>query len=275
MESKTLKVAALQISSKGDKGANLLKAAHLVKETKTYGARLVVLPELFNCYDRLEVMTKQAEPVPGRTSEFMADLAKRLGLYLCGTILERAGDNRVYNTALLFAPQGDLLGRYRKVHLFNIYSPKLSFRESQYIFPGKRMTLLDVKGFKTGIAICYDLRFPRLFHALASKGADLFLLPSAFTATTGKYHWQVLLRARAIENQCYLVAANQFGKHPNGITTFGHSLIVDPWGKVMSEVSKGEGIALANIDKRLLKKIREKIPLHGYSVSRGERREAR
>jgi predicted amidohydrolase len=263
------------MSSKGDKEANLLKAARLVKEARARGARLVVLPELFNCYDHLEVMTGQAERLPGRTSTFMADLARRLRLYLCGTLLERARANRVYNTALLFGPTGDLLGSYRKVHLFNIHTPGLSFQESQYVFPGKRLTLVEVEGFKAGIAICFDLRFPGLFQRLASRGADLLLLPSAFTATTGKYHWEVLLRARAIENQCYLAAANQFGRHPNGITTFGHSHIIDPWGEIMAEVRNGEGVALATIDKSFLRRVREKLPLHSHFVGRGERREAR
>ncbi|MFN3466418.1 MAG: nitrilase-related carbon-nitrogen hydrolase, partial [Candidatus Brocadiales bacterium] len=130
--------------------------------------------------------------------------------------------------------------------------------------------------FRTAIAICFDLRFPSLFLTLAYRGAELFLLPSAFMATTGKYHWEVLLRARAIENQCYVVAANQFGMHPNGVTTFGHSLIINPWGQVIAGVPKGEGTAVASIDKRFLRQVRKKIPLYGdFTLSRGERREAR
>ncbi len=275
MERNALKVAALQMSSQGDKEANLLKAADLIKEARSLGVKLVVLPELFNCYDRLEAMSRQAEPPAGYTHRFMADWAKRLRLYLCGTILEKVANNRIYNTALLFSPTGDLLGRYRKIHLFDVHLPDLDFQESQYILPGRGLTLLVVEGFKTGIAICFDLRFPRLFQRLTILGAELLLLPSAFTSTTGKDHWEVLLRARAIETQCYMVAANQFGEHPNGLKTFGHSLIIDPWGKVVAGLTEGEGLATASINKKFLRQVREKIPLYSHWVGRGERREAR
>lgn len=272
----TLKAAAIQMSSLGDKDANLLKAARLVKEAKTAGARLVLLPEYFNCYDSLEIMSKQAEPIPGRTYQFMADLARRWRLYLCGTILVKVSANKVYNTALLFAPTGDLLGRYRKIHLFNVSLPGLNYQESRYILPGRRLALMDVEGFRTALTICFDLRFPGLFQTLASRGADLFLLPSASTATTSRDHWEPLLKARAIENQCYVVTANQFGRHPNGVTTFGHSLIINPWGQVMSGVLKGEGVAVASMDMRFLREVRKKIPLYGdFALCRGERREAR
>ena len=251
-----LKVAAIQMSSLGDKDANLLKATRLVKEAKTAGARLVLLPEYFNCYDSLEVMSKQAEPIPGRTCQFMADLARRWRLYLCGTILVKVSANKIYNTALLFAPTGDLLGRYRKIHLFNVSLPGLNYQESRYILPGRRLALMDVAGFRTALTICFDLRFPGLFQTLASRGADLFLLPSASTATTSRDHWEPLLKARAIENQCYVIGVNRVGN--DGKENYsGDSRIYGPFGEELLAAGKDEGIFIGEINLEKVKEVRK------------------
>lgn len=259
----TLKVAALQLCSKADKKENTKKALELIQEARTQGARLVVLPEAFNCYCNLEDMVRQAEPVPGPTINLLAQEAKQHKIYiLCGSILEKAGKNRVFNASVMVGPEGDILGVYRKVHLFDVHIPGgLKFQESRSITPGRRLVVIEIDGLKAGLAICYDLRFPELFRTLRQKGAELMLLPSAFTAYTGKDHWEVLLRARAIENQVFVVAANQFGTHPNGITTYGRSMIIDPWGAILSQAPDKDGFILAELYMRILRDVRRRLPV--------------
>lgn len=274
-----LRVAALQLSSQKDKNENIEKALGLIKSAKTQGARLVVLPELFNCCSTLEDIVKKAESVPGPTINLLARKARQNKIYiLCGSIMERARKGRAFNTSVLLGPRGQILGIYRKIHLFDIDIPKgIRFKESESILPGSELTTARVDGYMVGLSICYDLRFPELFRALRLRGAEIILLPSAFTTFTGKDHWEVLLRARAIENQVYIVAPNQLGTHPNRITTLGRSMIVDPWGTVLTQAPDKETLVVADLDLNLLREVRRRLPITEANINYCglERREAR
>ena len=259
-----LVVAALQMASTQDRQANLRLATELVEQAARRGAGLIVLPEFFNGLGRLEEVAAAAEPIPGPTSEAMRRLASRLGIVLvAGSICEASSEpGKGYNTSLAFGPDGQELGRYRKLHLFDVeLDDGVSFCESAHILPGNSVSVWSTTWGTCGQATCYDLRFPALFHTLADGGAELIAFPSAFLQQTGQAHWEVLLRARAIENQTFVVAANQCGQHAPRLTTYGHSLIADPWGNVLANAGAvAEGIALATIDLARVAEIRQQLP---------------
>jgi nitrilase len=256
-----LRAAAVQMCSGMDWEANLATAARLVARVAEQGAELVVLPEYFSRLGHLEEMAARAEPIPGPTSEAMRDLAaKHRVTLLAGTICEQAGGGKAYNTSLLFDPQGRELGRYRKMHLPKVDLPEVAFEEARWIAPGNEVAATESSWGCLGHATCYDLRFPELFRQLAERGMRVLLFPSAFTATTGAAHWEVLLRARAIENQTFVVAANQYGQHTENLATHGHSMIVDPWGVVLAEVSAGDAVATAKLDFARLEEVRRNLP---------------
>lgn len=257
-------VAAVQMNSGEDKSANLRAATRLVEQAARHGAVLVVLPELFNCLGRFTAILEQAENVPGETSDAMGALSRRLGITLvAGSLAERdAAAGKAMNTSLVFGPDGNLLSRYQKIHLFEVDLPGVvTVTESQWLAPG-----CDIVGCKTphgrlGQSICYDLRFPELFRELSAAGMELLAIPSAFTMATGRSHWEILLRARAIENQVFVIAANQSGQHAENMTTYGHSAVVDPWGDVLAMLGhENEGIALAEIDLDRLQEVRARLP---------------
>jgi deaminated glutathione amidase len=255
--------AAIQLHAGLNKAENLACAARLVEEAAAQGAKLVVLPEYFNCLGPLPDVVAQAESIPGPTSEAMGQLAARLQIVLvAGSICER-GDSagRGRNTSLVFGPHGEQLAVYRKLHLFDIsLSPELTFEESHWIVPGECVSHFSSSLGNIGQAICYDLRFPELFRQLADSGMQVLAFPSAFSQTTGEAHWEVLLRARAIENQCYVVAANQYGQHSPQFTSYGHSMIVDPWGRILASQATGNGIVLAEVDLERLSQVRSDLP---------------
>lgn len=257
--------AAIQLHAGLNKADNLAIATHLVEEAAQRGAKLIVLPEYFNCLGPLEEVVAQAEPIPGPTSEAMSVLAARLQITLvAGSICERSttvGHGR--NTSLVFGPQGEQLAVYRKLHLFDIaISPQLSFEESRWIEPGQSISNTSADPYlgNIGQAICYDLRFPELFRRLTDCGMQVLAFPSAFAQTTGEAHWEILLRARAIENQCYVIAANQYGQHSPQFTSYGHSMVIDPWGRVLATQASGDGIILAEVDLGQLSDIRRELP---------------
>ncbi len=228
------------------------------------GAKLVVLPELFNCLSPPETVIANAESVPGPTSELMSSLAAKHQLtLLAGSIGERgnAEDEKIYNTSLLFGPDGSLLDQYRKLHLFDIDIPGVvTFCESGFMGFGEHLAVNETEVGKLGQATCYDLRFPELFRLLVEQGAEILAIPAAFTMATGRDHWEVLLRARAIENQCFVVAANQFGEHGGKLFSYGRSMIIDPWGTVVATASDGVGLITAEIDLEQLVEIRKHLP---------------
>ena len=256
--------AAIQLNSGEDKPRNLADAGRLIAAAAGAGAKLVALPEMFNCWGRFETLVAQAEPIPGPTSDAAGRWAKEFGVTLvAGSIAERAeGQNLAHNTSLLFGPDGMLLARYRKQHLFDVNLPgKLETRESRWIVPGEDDVTTATALGRIGQAICYDLRFPELFRRLAARDAEIFVIPSAFSRPTGAAHWDVLLRARAIENQAFVIAPNQCSAEAGALPTYGHSQIIDPWGVVLASAgNEGEAVALAEVDLARLREIRAQLP---------------
>jgi predicted amidohydrolase len=261
--SRRFQAAVVQLRASADKLANLDKAGRFIAAAAGDGAKLVALPEMFNLYGPFESIVPEAESVPGPTSDRLSAWAAQHAIFLVGGSFaerdETAGKAR--NTSLLFAPDGRMIGRYSKVHLFDIDLPgRVTSKESEWIAPGTSTTTTATALARIGQAICYDLRFPELFRRLSSDGAEVIVVPSAFTHTTGRDHWEVLVRARAIENQCYVLAANQCGEPAPGMRTYGHSLIVDPWGRTLSSLAEEEGYSLAEIDIDALAKVRAQLP---------------
>ncbi len=255
--------AAVQMLASSDKAANLDEARRWVRAAASKGARVIALPEVFIWRGHKSDERNSAEPIPGPTSRELAALARELGIYLLGgSILEEIpGSEKSYNTSLLFGPQGNLLASYRKIHLFDVdLAQGVSVRESDTRAFGKGLVVAETEHCLMGLTICYDVRFPELYRGLASQGAQLFFVPSAFTAYTGKAHWEPLLRARAIENQVYVVAPGQYGKSTKSFETHGHSMIVDPWGKILGELADGPGIVTGEIDLDYIAKVRTELP---------------
>ncbi|HEY2409281.1 MAG TPA: carbon-nitrogen hydrolase family protein [Polyangiaceae bacterium] len=266
MANQTVRVAAIQLESQADVSENLERAAVLVARAATAGAELVLLPENFAFFgpeadkrERAERLGDHAAPIQGA----LAGWARAHRLFVVGGgFPERSSDPaRPFNTAAVFAPSGELIASYRKLHLFDVdLADGSSLRESAATSAGSEVTTFDVSGFRFGLSICYDLRFPELYRALVERGAHALLVPAAFTLHTGKDHWHPLLRARAIESQCWLVAAAQWGKHPGERRTYGHSLVVDPWGTIVAEASDRPGFILADLDRAYLESVRRAVP---------------
>jgi deaminated glutathione amidase len=264
--------AVVQMSSGPDRGANLRGAEALVRGAVGRGARLVVLPEVFAWRGADPTDPASAEPIPGPTTEAMAALARELSIFLCmGSILEAVpNESRRFNTSCLLDPAGTIVARYRKMHLFDVALPgRVAVRESASRLPGDTPVTIRTPLATLGCSICYDLRFPDLFQALAEKGAEIIALPAAFTMQTGKDHWEVLLRARAIETETYVCASAQTGSFTVGNEqrqTYGHSLVADPWGHVVAKASDGVGIVSARLDPALVKRVRGLIPVAEHKV---------
>jgi predicted amidohydrolase len=255
--------AVVQLGSGSDRRRNLARIGELVAEAGTRGAALVVLPEVVTWRGPRDAEASQVERIPGPTSEVMAALARTHRLVLCaGSWLEEGRERgRAFNTTCVFGPDGTLLARYRKIHLFDVDIPgQVSVRESDTRAPGSDLVVVPTPLGALGLSICYDLRFPELYRRLVRAGAELLLVPSAFTAPTGAAHWEVLLRARAIENQCYVLAANQTGQSPHGFADYGNSMIVDAWGTVLARAGEGEDVLVAEIDRPRLRQVRRELP---------------
>ncbi len=257
------RVAAIQMLATDDKAANLAEAARWIREAAAQGANAVALPEVFLWRGDRKNERQFAEPVPGPSSERMVALARELGIHLlAGSMLEEIpGSGKVFNTSLLFDSNGQLVATYRKIHLFDVeLVNRVSAQESATREFGDAVVVANSALCAMGLSICYDLRFPELYRALAYRGAQLIFVPSAFTSYTGEAHWEPLLRARAIENQVYVVAPDQYGKNPKSFATHGHSMIIDPWGKIVAELPDGPGIVLADIDLDYLARVRVELP---------------
>lgn len=255
--------AAVQMNSRLDKEENLATATRLVEEAHAQGAQLVVLPEMFNRLGPFPEVIAGAEPIPGPTSQAMSELARRLQItLLAGSLCEASDDpSQGHNTSLLFLPDGALAARYRKVHLFDVDLPgRVAIEESQFIVPGETTVTHETPLARFGLSICYDLRFPELYRQLADQQAELLLAPAAFTHTTGRDHWELLLRARAVENQAYVIGANQCGSHGGDLESYGHSMIIDPWGHVLAAAEEDEAVVVAEIDLARLAEIRSQLP---------------
>ncbi len=260
---KTL-AAAVQMSSGPDKERNLALAERLIREAAARQATIVVLPEVFNWRGRRTEQEAAAEDLSGITVGAMARLARELGLFLvAGSITERIpGETKAYNTSVLIGPDGAILGVYRKIHLFDIeLSGRVSARESDAKVAGSEVTCVAAPAANFGLSVCYDLRFPELYRRLAERGATVVSIPSAFTYPTGEAHWEVLVRARAIENQVFVIAAGQFGPNVHGFSDYGNSMIVDPWGRVLARAgSEGAEVIVVPLDFGELERVRRELP---------------
>ncbi len=256
-------VAAIQFCSNEDKAGNLKRAGKFIDSAAKNGADIVILPEMFNCCGHTKVMVENAEEIPGNTINALSDRARKLGIYIvCGSIFEKVDKNRVHNTSVIVGRKGEIVAKYSKIHLFDVdIQEKIRYKESENVIAGKKVVTADMGGVKVGMSICYDLRFCELYRSLALNGAKIIFIPSAFTATTGEFHWEPLVKARAIENQTFVVAANQIGTSPNDITCYGKSMVVDPWGRVLAKAEDDENVILAEIDLDLQEEVRKEIPL--------------
>jgi nitrilase len=257
------RVSAVQTVSSTSLTDNLNAAERLVGQAAATGAKLVVLPEYFCLLGRRDTdkLGIREKPGAGVIQEFLRTQARRHGIWLVGGTLplESPDAGRIYNTSLVFSPDGVQVARYDKIHLFSFRRGEEAYDESVAIRPGdNRPQVFSAPCGQVGLSICYDLRFPELFRALGDL--SLIVMPAAFTYTTGKAHWDVLLRARAIENQCYVLASAQGGKHENGRRTWGHSILIDPWGETVDELAEGPGVVSGVIDARRLADVRESLP---------------
>jgi predicted amidohydrolase len=255
-------VAAIQMVSTPDWADNLARARALVREAAEAGATLVLLPEYWPIMGRADTdKLALAEPDgQGPIQDFMADAAREHGIWLVGGTLPLVSPEagKVMNSTLVYDPQGQRVARYDKIHLFGFAQGDEAYDEARTIVPGSVVTSFEAPFGRVGLSVCYDLRFPELYRAMGA--CALMLVPAAFTHTTGLAHWEVLLRARAIENQCYVLAAAQGGLHVNGRRTFGHSMLIDPWGVVLARKDEGEGVVVGALDAALLERVRANLP---------------
>ncbi len=267
-----MKMAALQMVSGTDLSANLATARRLLEQAAHLGAELAVLPEYFCLMGQRDAdkLTLAEQPGHGPIQAMLSQAARELGLWVVGGTLPIATPDpaRVANTTLVFNPAGECAARYDKIHLFRFDNGRERYDEAAVLVRGHEpvsFTLTPREGspIRVGLSVCYDLRFPELYRLLA---ADLILVPAAFTHTTGQAHWEVLLRARAIENQAYVLASAQGGEHSNGRRTWGHSLAIDPWGQVLACQAHGEGVVLATLDTALLQQVRSNLPALQHRV---------
>jgi predicted amidohydrolase len=258
-----MRVACVQLNSRSDKAVNVAAAVELVRRAAAAGARLIVLPETWTFKGSHAALPAMAEAIAGPSNTVLAGLAAELGVYvLAGSIYERgASPARFANASALFDPAGAPLAVYRKIHLFDAVAGSQAYRESDDLAAGDELVTAQVDEVTVGLTICYDLRFPELYRALAARGARLILVPSAFTEATGRDHWEVLLRARAIENGCFVAAAGQWGVHGADRHCYGHSMIVDPWGVVLAVASDGVGLCVADLDLGEVDRVREQLPV--------------
>jgi predicted amidohydrolase len=261
------KIAALQMVSGPEVEANLKAAAALIGEAAAQGAKLAALPEYFCIMGLRDTDKVAAREQDGRgpIQDFLAEAAAKHGIWVAGGSVPLSCDDpgKVRNSMLVYDDKGRRVARYDKIHLFGFEMGEERYREAATIEPGAEPVAIDSPFGRLGLSICYDVRFPELYRGL---GADIILVPSAFTATTGRAHWEVLLRARAVENLAYVLAPAQGGRHASGRETFGHSMIVDPWGKILASLERGPGVVLAEIDLAYLRKMRGSLPALTHRV---------
>lgn len=258
-----LTVGLVQTNSQDDKQQNIAEVLAGIDRAAKMGARFVSLPELWTYLGPGHDEPGIAEQIPGELTRMLADKARERSLYLhAGSFLERVPEHeKFYNTTVVFDPSGDIIARYRKMHLFDVdIAGEKAYRESDTIEPGEEIVTFDVDGIRIGLAICYDVRFPELFRMLALRGAEIIMLPAAFTLMTGKDHWEPLIRARAIENTVFMIAAAQVGNHPPGRICFGRSMVVDPWGVVLAQAGDIPTVITATLELDEIARVRKQIP---------------
>jgi deaminated glutathione amidase len=257
-----VRVAVCQLNARDNRADNLRAARQLLERAAAAGADFAMLPEYVD-YLGPGAGAPKPEPIDGEFATFFADAARDLGIWVhAGSFHEIGPDaERTYNTSLIFGRDGTLAATYRKIHLYDVEIPgRVSYQESRTVAPGADLVTASIDGVSLGLSICYDLRFPELYRRLAVDGATVLVVPAAFMMHTGRDHWEVLLRARAIENQCYVLAAGQIGDHEPGRTCFGRSMVVDPWGTVVAQAPDTIGITVADLDFERLSRVREELP---------------
>ena len=264
MTAVTFKAAMIQMRSGLAPAANIDAAARMIGEAKSAGADYVQTPEMTNILaaKREQLFSVIVDEDADTSLATLRELARKLGIYIhVGSLAIKVSPDKAANRSFLISPKGDIAARYDKIHMFDVdLAGGESYRESRSYRPGEQAVLSDLPWGRLGLTICYDLRFPALYRALAEAGATMLTIPSAFTQQTGEAHWHLLVRARAVENGCFVFAAAQAGKHENGRETFGHSLIVDPWGRVLAEGGSEPGVVMAEIDLAEVAKARARIP---------------
>ncbi len=258
----TIQLGLCQMKVTADKAENLRTAEEAIRTAARQGAELVLLPEMFNCPYENACFPVYAEPAGGETWQFLSHIAKELGIYLAGgSVPEREGD-AIYNTCYLFSPQGEELARHRKVHLFDIDVPGgQRFMESDTLTAGDQITVVDTPLGKLGIAICFDIRFSELFRVMGDKGAQLILIPAAFNMTTGPVHWSLAFRMRALDNQYFIAGCSPARDETASYVAYGHSLVSDPWGNLLTEFDEKAGVQVVTINLADLDKYRAQIPI--------------
>ena len=262
------RIAALQMTSGPEVAANLASAATLLEAARAAGAQLALLPENFSFLGRRDSDKREVAEAEGAgpVQDFLAASARRLGLWIIGGTTPLKGaqaDGRVTNTCLVYNARGERVARYDKIHMFDVDVPDKpgeSYRESAHVARGDDTAVVDTPAGRVGLSVCYDVRFPELYRRLSADGAEILVVPAAFMVPTGRAHWELLLRARAVENLCYVVAAAQSGVHPNGRETYGDSLIVDWWGRVLTRLPRGTGVITADLDRAALQRTRHGFP---------------
>ena len=257
-----MRAAAVQLNSQGDKDRNLEVAERLVRDAAADGADLVALPEKWNVLGEPEVLIAGGEPLDGPTIIAARSWARELGINLvAGSIVERVeGQEKLSNTSVLIGPDGEIEATYRKIHMFDVDVGGVEYRESATQEPGSEIVVADAGGVPVGMTVCYDVRFPELYRILAVRGARVITVPAAFTLHTGKDHWELLMRARAVENQVFVVAPGQIGEVPPKYHSYGRSMIVDPWGVVLATAPDEECFVAADLDFELQDQVRAKLP---------------
>jgi predicted amidohydrolase len=258
------KAACIQVNASNDMDANIGRAGQLACDARAAGAHLVVMPENVSMMEwgRANIVAKAMPEEDHKALAAFREIAKELDIWLhCGSLACLLEDQRVANRSFLIDPKGDIAARYDKIHMFDVdLGNGETYRESATFAPGREAVLADTPWGKLGMTICYDLRFPQLYRSLAQAGANFLVVPAAFTRTTGKAHWHVLLRARAIETGCFVLAPAQCGEHAGGRETFGHALIVSPWGAILADAGEEPGFIIANIDTDQIEEARGKVP---------------
>jgi len=260
---KKILISVCQMKVVNQKDRNLEKAEEMIKKSSQLGAELVVLPEMFNTPYQTNLFPYYAETYPGPTTDFLARTARENNVCIVGgSIPEISEDGKIYNSSFVFDEEGNLIGRYRKIHLFDVDIPgKISFKESQTLSAGSQLSIINYKSIRLGLIICYDCRFPELARAIALKGAKLLIIPAAFNFTTGPAHWELIMRSRAVDNQLYVIAASPARNTEADYQAWGHSMIVDPWGTVVKQADEGEEVVHAELDLSAVDKVRQQLPL--------------
>ncbi|XP_073816581.1 omega-amidase NIT2 [Musca autumnalis] len=264
--SNIMRLALLQLKGSKDKLANLQNASQKIRDAvKEHKPRLLTLPECFNCPYGTKYFREYAETIPsGESSQTLSQLAKEMGVYIVGGTIPELGDNdKIYNTCTVWSPEGNLIAKHRKMHLFDIdVKGGIRFKESETLSAGNEFTIIEVDGHKIGIGICYDIRFEEMAKVYRNEGCEMLIYPAAFNMTTGPLHWELLQRSRANDNQLYVVTTSPARDESADYVAFGHSMVVDPWAKVVKSAKEGEETVVADIDFSLVEQVRQQIPVY-------------